>query len=74
MDQVFSGNKFEIAFNIFLLLFALVVVISSVFNLIDTERNFLYAILGILIGSGSITRLYQLKKIHNYIFSLWSVN
>lgn len=74
MDQVISGNKFEIAFNIFLLLFALVVVISSVFNLIDTERNFLYAILGILIGSGSITRLYQLKKIHNYIFSLWSVN
>ncbi|WP_088035141.1 hypothetical protein [Evansella clarkii] len=74
MDQVISGNKFEIAFNIFLLLFALVVVISSVFNLIDTESYFLYAILGILIGSGSITRLYQLKKIHNYIFSLWSVN
>ncbi|WP_078596499.1 hypothetical protein [Evansella clarkii] len=62
MDQVFSGNKFEIAFNISLLLFALVVVISSVFNLIDTERNFLYAILGIIIGSGSITRLYQLNK------------
>ncbi len=61
MDQSVSGEKFEIGFNIFLLIFALIVVISSIFNLVDTNRNTLYAILGIIIGSGSIIRLYKLK-------------
>lgn len=62
MGQIVRGNMFEMGFNAFLLLFALVIVVSSVFNLFDTERNFLYAILGIIICVGSIIRLYLLTK------------
>ncbi|GAE26690.1 hypothetical protein JCM9140_2777 [Halalkalibacter wakoensis JCM 9140] len=62
MEQPVSRKRFEVGFNAFLLLFAFIIVISSFFNLVDTDRNMLYAIVGIMIGGGSVIRLYKLKK------------
>lgn len=61
METNLNASKWKIAFNLFLLVFSFIIVISSMLNLIDTDRNVLYIIVGLTIASGSVFRLLRMR-------------
>jgi len=62
MSDSTGFRKFNIGFNIIILIFALSVVISTLYNYGNMDRSLLYLILGIGIGIGSVVRLYKLFR------------
>lgn len=62
MNDSTGFRKFNIGFNIIILIFALSVVISTLSNYSEMDRSLLYLILGIGIGTGSVVRLYKLFR------------
>ncbi|MDR7246476.1 hypothetical protein J2W47_005620 [Priestia megaterium] len=62
MSDSTGFRKFNIRFNIIILIFALSVVISTLYNYGNMDRSLLYLILGIGIGIGSVVRLYKLFR------------
>ena len=62
MNQSTGYKKFNIGFNVIILLFALSIIISTLTSYKETDRGLLYIILGIIIGSGSAIRLYKSFK------------
>ncbi|UCZ53530.1 hypothetical protein LGQ02_01650 [Bacillus shivajii] len=62
MSNAPASKKFEKGFDLFILIIAIIVIIGSVFNLFDTERGNLYIIIAMIIGGGSLYRIYKYKK------------
>ncbi|ADU28994.1 hypothetical protein [Evansella cellulosilytica] len=56
-------KKFEASFDVFILLFGVIVIISSLLNVFDTDRAHMYAIIGAILSIGSGYRLYKVKKL-----------
>ncbi|KZB90575.1 hypothetical protein A2U94_15710 [Bacillus sp. VT 712] len=59
MNQSTSYKKFSIYFNIIIILFSLGLVTSTLINYKELDRGLLYIILGIIIGTSSIIKIYK---------------
>lgn len=57
-----GAKKYMVGLDATILLVALGVIIISSFNMFETERGTLYVILGIILATGSILRLYKMLK------------
>ncbi|PYZ93026.1 hypothetical protein CR194_07450 [Salipaludibacillus keqinensis] len=58
-----STRKLEIGFHIFIILFAIFIIISSILEYEETERTtVMWILMGVLIGLSSIFRLIKLVK------------
>jgi len=56
------NKKFEFGFHIFILLFAIGVIVSSIVGASELDRGTLYLTLGIMIGIGSLYQIYKIIR------------
>jgi len=57
-----DSKKLEIGFHIFISLFALVVILSSIVGYEEMERATMYILLGIVIGGSHLFQIFKTVK------------
>ena len=63
MGSSIRNNKHELGFHIFILLFAIGVVVSSIVGASELDnRGTMYLTLGTMIGFGSLYQIYKIAK------------
>ncbi|WP_142675796.1 hypothetical protein [Bacillus taeanensis] len=57
-----TAKKLKLGYHIFITLFAMGIIISSVLGYEEMERATMYIILGIIIGMGSVFQIFKIAK------------